>query len=224
MPDLTLANLPILVALIVPGFLWFEVHHYLQISRPGTERSWLGMFTLSAISYAVWSWWIPRLWIATAATIDLVSRSNSSDDVDWNKAIGDRPLFGWFIVTFISPVVLGVITGFAQRRGWWRGFLIRTLRLNIPHPVETAWEWVFSQGTWLWATVTLTDGSDVEGIFGDKSMASSNSDRQDLYLQRYFVKDGGQLVPIDNDAGIWISAPMIKAISFRSLTAKESNS
>lgn len=214
MPELSIATIPLLLAFIVPGFVWWRVHQYLQISRPTQRAAWMELFTMSSVNYAIWSWWLPTLWVTTAAAI-------RSDFSDAPSVVGrdhvELPVAGWVIITLFSPVGLGLVTGFAQRTGKWRRFLVGSLRLNVPHPVETGWEYVFGRGEWLWATITLTDGSVVEGIFGDDSLASTRAGERDIYLQKYYPSESGRPMPVENDAGIWVAAPMIKAISFRNL-------
>lgn len=78
MPEFTAANLPLLLALLVPGFVWWKVHQYFQITRVEAKQSWLGVFSLSAINYAAWSWWIPRLWTSTAASMNALLVRNKS--------------------------------------------------------------------------------------------------------------------------------------------------
>ena len=213
MPELSIATIPLILAFVVPGFVWWRVHQYLQISRPAQRAAWIELFTMSAVNYAIWSWWLPTLWIATAAAM----RQSFESPQGLVDGTTELPVLGWVIVTFFSPVALGAVTGFAQRSGKWRQFLVGTLRLNVPHPVETGWEYAFSKGDWLWATVTLTDGSVVEGIFGDDSLASTRAGERDVYLQKYYPAESGRPMPVENDAGIWVAAPMIKAISFRYL-------
>lgn len=225
MPEFSAANLPLLLALLVPGFVWWKVHQYFQITRVEAKQSWLGVFSLSAINYAAWSWWIPRLWTTTAAAMNALLASNqelgATEQPVLDSAVS-MPVAGWLIITFISPAVFGIITGYSQRSGWWRRMLVSGLGLNIPHPVETGWEYVFGQGEWFWTSVTLTDGSVVEGIFGARSLASSSSGERDLYLEQYFERRGDKLVIGDHDAGIWIRSDMIKAIAFKNLRSKRS--
>lgn len=219
------ANLPLVLALLVPGFVWWKIHSYFQISRSDEKQSWLGVFSLSAINYALWSWWIPSLWVATAASMNALILAQSNPEL--SDYLGSRepvsiPIIGWMVITFISPTVLGIATGYSQRSGWWRRLLVEKIGLNIPHPVDTAWEYIFGRGESLWTTVTLTDGSVVEGIFGADSLASSRSGEHDLYLEQYFERRENKLHIADHDSGIWIQSDMIKVIAFKKIRYKQS--
>ena len=75
------ANLPLVLALLVPGFVWWKIHSYFQISRSDEKQSWLGVFSLSAINYALWSWWIPSLWVATAASMNALILAQSNPEL-----------------------------------------------------------------------------------------------------------------------------------------------
>lgn len=213
MPSLSFETLPLLFALIVPGFVWSRVHRYLQIAPEQAGESWLGMFTLSAINFAIFSPWIPSILIATTRAME------------GRATLPPVAVFGWACVTLLGPTAFGFATGMANRSNRFRRFLIRNLRINIPNPIGTAWDYAFSErgrkGT-LWASVTLHDGSVVEGCFADQSLASSKPDERDLFIEYYFKRNPkGTLEPVEHGAGVWIAAGQIKAIEFRWVQVKE---
>ncbi len=216
MPELSFDTLPLVMALVVPGFVWARVHGMLQISVGERDDSWLGHFTLSALNFAAWSWLVPRLWLeATAA-----ARSGQLPSA-WFYA-------QWFIVAFGSPVVLGVATGYVARNDWIRRGLNKVLRVSLRHPVPTAWEYVFglrAQTAPLWAAVTLLDGSVVEGLFSDSSFASSKPGERDIYIEIQAKPDAaGDLLLQPRSAGVWVSAGQIKGIEFSWVRVMENNS
>ncbi|MBL0927048.1 MAG: hypothetical protein IBJ11_05260 [Phycisphaerales bacterium] len=203
MPTLSIDSLPLLLALLVPGFVWAQVHSILQLDRRPDRETWLGTFTLSAINCGLWFWLIPTLWSSTMA------------GVRTGVGPGISVALGWFIVTFASPAGLGVLSGYLARRSWLRQQIVDRLGLNVPIGVGSAWDYVFGEATVLWAVVTLVDGSVVEGVFGQRSLASSRPGERDLYLEAYYRTEEGRLVLAENSAGIWVPAHQIKAIELR---------
>jgi len=215
-PTLTLTTIPILLAFVVPGFVWARAHRYLQASPETTRESWITSFTLSAINYALWFWLIPVLVVRTQVA------------VEGGTAPEPRVLAGWFVITFAGPALLGVLTGLANRKGWLRTLLIDRLRINIPNPIGTAWDYVFSDVTHerpLWASVTLKDGSIVEGMFAGGSLASSVPGERDLYLE-FHAKHAADdsMRPVPDSAGVWLAADEIKAIEFREVQVRSPGS
>ncbi|HEV8640144.1 MAG TPA: DUF6338 family protein [Methylomirabilota bacterium] len=87
--------------------------------------------------------------------------------------------------------------------------------LHRPHPVPTAWDYVFSHSTGSWVLVTLADGSTVAGIFSARSFASSDAAERDLFLEQlYRVEDDGPWQPVPMNRGVWIRGEAIRAIEF----------
>ena len=63
--------------------------------------------------------------------------------------------------------------------------------------------------------VTLRDGTQVAGYFGDESMASSDPAYRDLYLENvYTIQEDGQWEPRDDSRGIYIEGSQIVFIEF----------
>lgn len=207
MPDLSLETLPFLLALMVPGFVWSRVHRYLQVGGPPSDESWLDVLTLSAINFALWSPWIPKLWVEGAQAL-----ATARDPAG-------RPMLGWFVVVFVSPAGLGVLTGMAHRRSWVRDLLLSRLKIEVPRPFTSAWDYVFGEHARrspLWATITLSDGSTVEGYFARDSVASTGPVPRDLFLEQVYERDGsGRLRRIRGSSGVWIAASSIRTIEFR---------
>jgi hypothetical protein len=205
MPELTFERLPFLLALIVPGFVWARVHRYFQLRRPAREDSWLDILVLSAMNFALWSWVLPSLWIRT------------------NEALAARtslPLpvrIAWPVIALLSPALLGIASGLAHRRGWLRAFLTSKLGFAVELPFDTAWVFAFKdREPEFWATVTLKDGSIVEGRYGRDSLASTLSPDRDLFLEEVYRQDpSGRLGRVLNSAGVWIAGSEIRTVELR---------
>ncbi len=213
MPELSFETVPLILAFIVPGFVWSRVHRYIQEAPEEQQESWLGVCTLSAINYAFWFWLIPWLWVETRSAVVAASA----------PPVG--VLVSWGCVTFVSPLAFGLLTGYAHRAGWWRSFLRDRLRVAIPHPVRTGWSYAFatrSQRGPMWVTVRLKDDSLVHGLFAEESLASSSPGERDLYLEHaYTLGERGEIVPSPDSAGVWIAGGEIKAMEFRWIEVKE---
>jgi len=198
-------NLPLLLALLVPGFVWGVVHEVIQPVRSEIRPSTLAHLSLSAINFSLLFWFILPLWAQTSAVL-------ASGGV-----ISSSIIFRWFLVTFCNPAILGIITGLAYRKNWWRSFLYNTLGINIQHPSETAWDFAFDRDDPCWVTITLDDDSVIEGLFGDRSLSSTRRGERDVFLEYWYKDSEGQLIPVRGGEGIWIRGDRIKTIEFRKL-------
>lgn len=87
----------------------------------------------------------------------------------------------------IIPVAIGILAGAVTSNDWLGAFL-RNLRLSPVHHVPTAWDYAFSRlkgETYL--LVTLTDGTQVAGFYGQQSFASSSNNERDLLIEDVWV-------------------------------------
>jgi hypothetical protein len=186
------------LSFIVPGFIWNSTL-FIFVPRRAEETGtvFLRYLTLSCLNYAIWIW-----------LIYLVVRS---------EFFAQRPVwsaFAWFLIIFISPVLLGVITGRLSSQDWLRRLLIR-LGLGPIHPIPTAWDYYFSRTAPVWVLATLKDGSHVAGFFGRSSFASSDPRERDLYLEKIFkIVENGPWETIPRNRGILISGNQIASIEF----------
>lgn len=136
----------------------------------------------------------------------------------WNKLILDNPSFlaiAFIIVIFISPLLLGLILGYASQQQWVeRGLSILGFKTLSGFP--SAWDYQFSQiNNPIWILVTLKDGSQVGGEFGKNSFASSELPERDLYLERvYRISEDNAWQPVAGTAGILIKADEIRYIEY----------
>jgi hypothetical protein len=112
-------------------------------------------------------------------------------------------------------VALGLLSGWFKQNAWVGG-LLRRFGYRTIHPTPTAWEWYFSQQKPCWVLVTLKDGAQVYGFFGEKSFAGDQPEFRDLYLEESFqLLDDGQWAPMEDTGGVLIMADQIATIEFR---------
>lgn len=186
------------LSFIVPGFISDSVlANIVPRKTDGKEVLFLRYFTLSCLNYAFWVWLVyllPRL-----------------------EFFRDRPIRSalcWFLIIFVSPVILGLTLGKQSSKGWIRGLLLQ-IGINPIHPVPTAWDFYFNATHAVWVLVTLKDGSRVGGLFGLDSFASSDQNERDFYIQEVFrVNDDGPWQEIPNNKGILIKGSEMKHIEF----------
>lgn len=190
-----------ILAILVPGFVLHSVRRAFIVGgkEQGKEITLLRLATLSAVNYAICS---PAIYYLTHTVV-----------------LDRRPLTMaamWACVIFLCPVILGLLNVVSIQRGWVRRIATWCGWPPLIHAVPTAWDWRFSRASQGFILVTLTDGSTVGGLFGPNSMASSESDQRDLYLEKlYRVPAEGDWQAVDNDEGVYIPGSQIKFLEFR---------
>jgi len=188
-------------AFLMPGFILSAVLSLLVPRRSRqAETRFLEFFTLSCINNALWFWLFAYFLI-----VDFPSR---------------RPLsFAGFllIALFVSPIVLGALSGHFAQRQYVARFL-RRLGFRTIHYIPTAWDWHFSRQEPLWARISLKNGSVILGYFGSHSFASSNPDERDIYLEEVYAATAGGFKPISRTHGCLVKADEISLIEFYTAT------
>ncbi len=187
---------------LVPGFVWSAVLSMVvpRYTEPPQIRV-LEYLTLSCINHGLWSWALYAMFASGWA-----SR---------NSFLPGVCLFG---IIFVSPVALGLLSGYLQQREVVPGFF-RSLGLRTIHATPQAWDWHFSRQEPYWVVVTLKDGAHIYGLYGDRSFASSDSGRRDLFLEEQFrlVPETGEWAPVEDTGGVLLTGDQIVAIEFRKL-------
>lgn len=195
------ADLYFVVAVFVPGFIYCGVISTFVPLRalPEKESLLLRYLTATAFNYAIQS---PLIYLLVAGQI-LVKHPF------WQALV-------WFCILFVTPVALGMIRAkIIQHDGL--GWLYEWLGLRAISPIPTGWDWIFSTTDPCFVLVTLTDGTEIAGYFGKKSMASSDPDHKDLFLQHVYTvpADGSPWVPVQGSLGMHIDGAQIAYIEFK---------
>lgn len=186
------------LAFLVPGFIWYSVMTAFVPRRvESKELSLLRFLTLSCINFAIW-FWLAYL----VVTSDLFLKSRG-----WTAA-------AWAIITLVSPLTLGAVSGRCSQSEIFRNFLQR-IGFNTIHPIPTSWDYFFSNTRPVWVLATLKDGSKVAGFFGSESFASDEPNERDIYIQEvYKIPQEGAWERIKNNKGILIKGDHIKHVEF----------
>lgn len=186
---------------LVPGFVWSAVLSMLMPTGPRSKDSrFVEFLTLSCINHGLWSW----------ALFPVFKTGFLERQPWWSGAI----LFG---IVFVSPVVLGVLTGWLQQKDAIGRFL-GWLGLRTVHPIACAWDWHFGRLKPYWVVVTMKDGSRVRGLNYSRSFAGSDPGRRDLYLEAdYQLLETGEWGPVEDSGGVLVTGTEIAVIEFREL-------
>lgn len=121
----------------------------------------------------------------------------------------------FFAEVLVLPVLLGALFGWNLSRGWNRS-LLRRLSMPVQNPVRRAYDFAFGRprppG---WVIVSFADGTVVHGFFGEESLAASDGDRSDIYLERlYSVSDDGQWTEIVPRRAALLALEGMRSIEF----------
>ena len=188
---LSLENLSIVMAFVVPGFIALSVR----------SQFISGIATFD-----------PRERLLSYVTISVVHGSLALRFFGPDQIL--YSIWVYFVVLFGSPVILGVILGVNVQKDIFRRVLTR-FGLFTVHPVPTAWDWKFSGSMKeQWVLVTLKNGITFAGLFGRDSFAASNSEERDLYVQWiYDINDDGTWA-VPGKKGVLITASAVSTIEF----------
>ncbi len=190
----------LLLAAFVPGFVYHRVLSHFVTMRQMRSREdiILGFLTATALNFSVCS---PLLYLLFAGRF-------SSAAPAWRALT-------LFIIIFIVPVMLGIASAMIKQKDGL-AWLYRWLRLRAINPVPTGWDWIFGRTDPCYVLVTLRNGTQIAGYFGPQSMASSDPDRRDVYLERiYTIPLDGTWRPVDRSRGVYIDGSLIAFVEFR---------
>lgn len=178
---------------VLPGYIIYGIVNSFvprKISNDGEKL--LRFIFYSLLELALWFW--------------LLKCIDKASDTYWIKLLG-----AVLLTSFITGVVMGVFLK-------WNpvGQILRKLKIQIINPIPTAWDYKFSelkQGRRI--TVALLDDTFIRGKYYRDSMASSESDYKDIYLEEAWqLDDDNNWVRIEGTDGVWVSPNVIKWISF----------
>jgi hypothetical protein len=196
-----LSNLYFVVSVLVPGFIYSGVMSAFVPTRAYKEKEvmLLRYLTATAFNYAICS---PLIYLLVFGIIFP------------SHPIGQACC--WFLVIFVAPVILAMVRArIVQRDGL--GWLYKLLGLRSISPIPTGWDWIFSTTEPCYVLITLTDGTEIAGYFGLRSMASSEPERKDIYIERVYTvpEDDGPWKEVERSLGMHVDGSQIAYIEFR---------
>lgn len=121
----------------------------------------------------------------------------------------------FFFEVLLLPAMLGSAFGSALARDWNLAFVRRFAMPNI-HPTQRAYDFAFAQRAGPgFVIVTYKDGTEVFGFFGTQSLAATDDQRSDIYLERlYSVGDDGQWTEATPPRSALLMLDDIRSIEF----------
>ena len=186
----------ITLAFLVPGFILYSTIGFLLPRRKEDGLNLiLRYLTASGVNYGIWFWLIYIVLDTPCLSKLLVAGL-------------------WIIILFVSPLVLGLTWAWMSNQDILRKITTK-LGFNLINSVPTAWDFKFSSCRPVWVLITLNDGSQVAGFWGEGSFVSNVIGEWDIYISRvYTYRNNANLKEVPNSDGIWISGSQIAHIQF----------
>ena len=197
----TISAAGILIAFLVPGYLWRVVEAQLVYldKKLEWEKFAFGLLARSTVIYLPWSPFIYRgiseKWYDTAPWLALAFL---------------------VLIAFIQPALFGALWGISRQKCYDKRLFKRLGWKTFEQShAPTAWDALFSQRPESWIIVTLKDNTKVKGWFGVESHASSDDGQRDLFISHVLCqRDDGREEVVQNTGGVYISADEIRSIEF----------
>lgn len=155
-------NLKALLAALAPGLIILGIRQcFVAGPTPSFQDRALAYAGISAVYYAISTPIIAYL----------------------QDQFGLLPWFGDALEYLIMPILVGGVLAVSVSQDWIVGLLWR-FGLRPVHHIPAAWDYAFSRlrGE-TYVIVTLTDGAQVAGHYGQGSFASSNEHERDLLIE-----------------------------------------
>jgi hypothetical protein len=197
----SVSDLYLILTVFIPGFIYNGVLAHFVPLHQNSEKALilLRLLTATAFNYALCS---PLIYLL--ATHVLFPRRAVAQGV------------AWLIILFVVPTLLGLARASIIQgdRGDW---FYKAVKLRPINAIPTGWAWVFGRTDPCYVLVTLTDGTEIAGYFGPKSMASSDPERKDLYIEKVckVTADGGAWAEVEGTLGMHIDGAQISYIEFK---------
>lgn len=194
----SLPDLYFVLAVFVPGFIYNGVLRQFVPLYESTQKETIlvKLLTATAFNYALCSPLIYPLYRP-----DLVGNTGR--------------LAIWVFVILGAPIILALVrAGFVQHDSF--GWLFEMLKLTPINPIPTGWDWMFSRTGPCFLLITLRDGKEIAGYFGSKSMASSDPNRRDIYIEKVYTvpTDGSRWAEVEGTLGMHIDGSQISRVEF----------
>ena len=202
------------ILFLIPGFLWKMIADSTSPYVTRRDTSLLQYLALSCLNYLLALPVIYLLIVYGPTDLSALKQGGIRD----NKSY----IMAWLSLVFVLPVLGGYVS---QRLVWFfagSGFA-KKLGIWIVHPAPTAWDYVFARDQPYWARIELTDGKLIEGVFDSNSLASSEVEDRDIFLETVFELDEEtqDYRQVDRNAGILVRGQSIKTIAFFNIESND---
>lgn len=180
------------VVFVLPGFIMNEIIDKINPAKKKNEAVlFLKCLTYSLVSNACLCW-----------IFSLIIRSNLNNWMAYILLL---------MTTIIGSTVLAMIIAIFKQKEIVDRVLCR-LGVRYIHSTETAWDYLFSKQKPCFVTVTLKDGTKMNGWYSSKSFASSDRDERDIYIEKSYREEWGES---RESEGFYISKDQIMIIEFK---------
>lgn len=201
------SNFDFFARFFLAGFIIFSVRgRYVLGEKPRATEIVFESVVLSLINQLVFLIIAPTLGYLLAALP--VRVSNTIGLISGGKT-------DFFLEVLVLPALLGIGFGYYLRRGW-NSAIVRRLAMPIVHPTRRAYDFAFGDNrSESFVIVTFSDGTLVYGYFGQNSLAASDGERSDIYLERlYDVKEDGTWVATEPAKSALLLLRDLRSIEF----------
>jgi len=118
----------------------------------------------------------------------------------------------WYALLLVGPTSVGLVLGFVAQRDLL-GRNARRLGFNVIHPMPTAWDRRFGALQESLVIITLKDGRKVAGYMGPLSVASSDPENRDIFIERIYGLEGDEWTDMGETSAL-IMAGEISTVEF----------
>lgn len=156
--------------------------------------------------------------VAEAVILSLVNQFLFRTIFFWLPAAIDGPRETEFLLlaeVLILPGALGLFAGWLVSRNWMPDGA-RRLILPVTRPVPQAFDHAFAQaGVRSFLIVTYLDGREVYGLFGENSLAGTDSANGGVFIESlYVIDEAGAWSPAFPSRSAWISLKDVRSVEF----------
>ena len=117
-------------------------------------------------------------------------------------------------ITILGAVFVSLLSSIVIQKNWLTSIL-NTLHINNIDVTPTAWDFFFSQQKSAWVIITLKNGNRFFGKYDENSFAASDSEFQDIYIEKTYALDENQnWKEVNRSKGALISRGDIESIEF----------
>lgn len=195
------------LAFLAPGFiLTWTINMFVPLRERHYRLMLLQFVVLSVLHYALWfvpitlleTWFVPL--------------------PNWHPIL---LILGWFLVAFVSPLIIGLFVGRSAQCGWLRRKIVDW---GLWSDTSPDWQRLLEGfgDRPVWIQVTMKNKTTVAGLYGSASFAPAASRPSSLYLQEVWrIQENEQWRRVKNTAGIMISASEIESVELLYDTRQE---
>jgi len=206
----TPAAVVLAILFLIPGLIWKKMA---DLASPYRNRKKVDF--LECFMFSCWNYLVAGVFFGWA----YIDRCPADIEPTLNCVKSHFAYFAlWVLPVFVLPAGLGFAATKLARRESIRARFCR-YGIYLLHPAPTAWDFVFAREESYRARVELLDGKLLEGLFGSGSLASTEEEERDLFLEGVYEIDeaSGGYSKVKRNQGVWIHKDQIKAIRFFSI-------